>query len=139
MQRRFIVAAVLAYLLPAVAQAATVETFPIDDAMSRSIDGCGYQLTLPDDFHENPRQATAFVFVNDGTKGIMKIDGDVVETISSHDGKGIYESPDGRVRIEPDLTIGRELGMELWAVDGRLRVIVDGRRQSVAVKGYMGC
>ena len=127
-------------VLPEIAQAASVQTFPINEAISRNIDGCGYQYTSLSDFQAKPNEAKAFIFVNDGEKGLIKIEGQfIVMSSADNEGRGTYESSDHKVRVEPHSQIGPKLSDELWVVDGTLTFIINGHSQTIPIKGYMGC
>jgi hypothetical protein len=137
MQRLLFIAMMgFAQFIPLSAHAAPVQTFPITEATDRGIDGCGYAFTLPADY----RDTKMFVFVNDGDKGIVKIDGQIIDLVSAdNQGKGSYESRDRSILVNPQVQIGQKQGMELWDVTGKLVFTINGRQQSLKVKGHMGC
>ena len=137
MQRLLFIAMIgFAQFIPLSAHSATVQTFPISEATDRGIDGCGYTFTLPADYPD----AKMFVFVNDGDKGIVKIDGQIIDLVSAdNQGKGSYESRDRSILVEPQVQIGQKQGMELWDVAGKLVFMINGKQQSLKVKGHMGC
>jgi len=124
------------------AAAHDIGTFPIEEAAKRGIDGCGSEYAKTADYRRDPQKIKAFVFVDDGDTGLIRVDGNLVEvnwTGAPADHAARFASQDTHIVVEIESHPTGKGGEELYYVSGTLRVTVDGKTQTIAVKGDTGC